>query len=291
MELFVAQVINGLAVGSIYALLAVGINLISLIKGVFHYSYPHIAVFSMYICWMVLRLTNNNLALAIPATIIGAILLVTLTEPLFRPIARPETQTETIILALGIGMILTEIMSHNLHQGMTVVFPSTIVGGGGRLQAGLISISLGHIYSIIGSIAAVIALVYFLFRHKLGRAFRAIAQDPGTARLLGIPITKSGIYSFSIAGLLAGIIAIFLIMNLGAASASLGDYLALKGFVVVIVAGNGNLKGGIICGLAIGLAEALAQAYLPGRWTDSIVFGAIMMALMIRPLGLFGPRA
>ena len=104
-------------------------------------------------------------------------------------------------------------------------------------------------------------------------------------------MTKSGIYSFGIAGLLAGIIAIFLIMNLGAASPSLGELLALKGFIVVIVAGNGNLKGGIICGLALGLGEALAQAYLPGRWTDSIVFGAIMMALMVKPMGLFGPRA
>lgn len=291
MELFVAQVINGLAVGSIYALLAVGINLLSLVKGVFHFSYPHITVFSMYVCWMVLERTNNNLALAIPAAIIAAIVLVTLTEPLFRPIARPETHTETLILALGVGIILTDIMSHQLNHGMPIGFPSIIVGGGGRVQAGLISISLGHIYSIVGGIAAVIGLVYFLFRHKLGRAFRAIAQDSGTARLLGIPITKSGIYSFGIAGLLAGIIAILLIMNLGAASPGLGELLALKGFIVVIVAGNGNLKGGIICGLVIGLGEALAQAYLPGRWTDSIVFGAIMMALMFRPLGLFGPRA
>jgi len=291
MELLVAQVINGLAVGSIYALLAVGINLLSLVKGIFHFSYPHITVLSMYVCWMVLERTNDNLALAIPAAIIAAIVLVTLTEPLFRPIARPETHTETLILALGVGIVMIEIMSHHIHHGMPVGFPSTIVGGGGRLQAGLISISLGHIYSIVGGIAAVIGLVYFLFRHKLGRAFRAIAQDPGTARLLGIPITKSGIYSFGIAGLLAGIIAIFLIMNLGAASPPLAELLALKAFIVVIVAGNGNLKGGIIIGLVIGLAEALAQAYLPGRWTDSIVFGAIMTALMIRPEGLFGARA
>ena len=123
------------------------------------------------------------------------------------------------------------------------------------------------------------------------RAFRAMAQNLDTALLLGIPFTKTGIYSFAIAGVFAGIIGVFMAMTLGSASASLGDLMAIKALVLILFAGMGNLKGGVICALLVGLAESLALAYLPGRWTEAIVFGAMMIAIIAKPQGLFGPRA
>ena len=291
MEVFVAQLINGVATGAIFAIIAVAINLLLLVKGVFHYSLVHIAVISMYICWIVLGRTDNNIALAIPICILGAVILNVVTEPLFRPLVRRKANMETWILSIGIGIILTEIMSQQLNHGIPVGFPAGLVGGGGQIRAGLIYISLANIYTIVVGLAAVLVFYYFLFRSKEGRALRAIAQDNRVARLLGIPLNRSGIYSFAIAGLFAGIIAVLLVMTLGAASGSLGDLLAMKAFIIVMFAGTGNLKGGIICALAVGVVQALCQAYLPGSWTQAIIFAAILVVVIIRPQGVFGGKA
>jgi branched-chain amino acid transport system permease protein len=198
---------------------------------------------------------------------------------------------ETWILALGIGIILTEIMSQQLNHGIPVGFPAGLVGGGGSIHAGLIYISLANIYTIVIGVVAVLVFYYFLFRSKEGRALRAIAQDNRIARLLGIPLNRAGLYSFAIAGLFAGIIAVLLIMTLGAASSSIGDLLAMKAFIIVMFAGTGNLKGGIICALAVGVVQALCLAYLPGSWTQAIIFAVILIVVIIRPQGLFGGRA
>jgi branched-chain amino acid transport system permease protein len=290
MEVFVAQLINGLAMGSIYALVVVGMNLILLVRGVVHFAYAHIMVISMYISWMVLGQTNNNLALAFSSGIIAATLLTTATEFVFRPLALREALLETIIVALGMGIILNEIMSQFLHHGLPVSFPAGITGGGAIVQFGMITFSLAQVYSLLGSIGVVIGLFYLLYHHKQGRVFRAMAQNLSAARLLGIPVNRTGIYSFAIAGVLAGIIGVFMAMTLGLASASLGNTLAIKALVLMLFAGMGNLKGGLICALLLGLAEALTMAYLPGRWTEAIVFGAIMIVIILKPKGLFGAR-
>jgi branched-chain amino acid transport system permease protein len=290
LEVFVAQLINGLALGSIYALVVVGVNLLLLVRGVMHFSYTHCMVISMYVFWKVLEKTGDNLFLAIPCCIASAVVITTLTEPVFRPLAVRKAFLETVIVALGMGIIFTEIISHYLHQGLPISFPSTMTGGGAMVRSGMIAFSLAHAYTLIGSVGAVVGLFYLLYRHRLGRAFRAMAQNLDIARLLGIPFNRTGIISFAIAGVLAGIIAVFTSMTLGSASAALGDTLAIKATVLILFAGMGNLKGGLISALLIGVAEALSLAYLPGRWTEAIVFGAIMMVIIIKPNGLFGMK-
>jgi branched-chain amino acid transport system permease protein len=289
-ETFLAQFVNGLATGSIYALIVLGMNLLILVRGVVHFSYAHIVVMSMAAGWIVLELTHN-IILAIPTFVITGVALTTLTEPLFRPLVLRRAFLETVVLALGIGMIITEVMSHFINQGAPLAFPAAITGGGAMIRSGMIAFSLADVYALLGGIAAVIALLYFLYRNKQGRAIRAIAQDVGIARLLGIPFNKTGLYGFAIAGLLAGIIALLITMSLGSASSELGDDIAVKAMILMLFAGMGSLKGGLICALLMGLAEAMALAYLPGRWTEAIFFGIIMIVIIWKPRGLFGAQA
>ena len=290
METFLAQFVNGLATGSIYALIVLGMNLLILVRGVVHFSYAHIVAMSMAAGWIVLGWTNNNFVLAIPTFVITGVVLTTLTEPLFRPLVLRRAFLETVVLALGIGMIITDVMSHFINQGAPIAFPAVLTGGGAMIRSGMIAFSLADIYTLLGGIAAVIALFYFLYRHKQGRAIRAIAQDVGIARLLGIPFKKTGIYGFAVAGLLAGIIALLIAMSLGSASSELGDDVAVKAMILMLFAGMGSLKGGLICALLMGLAEAMALAYLPGRWTEAIFFGIIMIVIIWKPRGLFGTQ-
>jgi branched-chain amino acid transport system permease protein len=133
--------------------------------------------------------------------------------------------------------------------------------------------------------------MYLLYRTKQGRAFRAIAQNMFVARLTGIPILRTSIYSYAMAGLLGGITAVFLAMSIGMASARLGDVLTVKVMTVMIFAGLGNLRGGIICAFIIGLVEGFVMGYLPGMWTDAVAFGVMIIGIIIRPEGVFGSRA
>ena len=119
METFIAQIVNGLSAGCTYALIVLGMNLVILVRGVMLFCYAHIVAMSMAVGWLVLKLTDNNLWLTIPAIIITATLLMTVSEPLFRPMAKRKAFLETVVLALGIGIILTEIMSHFINQGAT----------------------------------------------------------------------------------------------------------------------------------------------------------------------------
>jgi len=123
-----------------------------------------------------------------------------------------------------------------------------------------------------------------------GRAFRSMAQSPLVARLLGIPIIKSAITSYGVAGVLGGVTAILLAMTLGTAYPILGESLALKTLAVALFAGMGNLKGGLICGLILGMAEGLATGYIAGLWSNAVAFGMIMVVVVLRPRGLFGVK-
>jgi len=138
---------------------------------------------------------------------------------------------------------------------------------------------------------AVGGIFFFLFKTKTGRAMRAMAQTPEVARLMGLPVNAMSIYSYALAGILGGISSVFLIMSLGSASSGLGNSLALKVLAVAIFAGLGNLGGGLVSALLLGMAESFVMGYLRGDWANAVAFGMIMIIVMVKPRGIFGMKA
>ncbi len=291
MEVFLALLINGIALGGIYGLLVTGFNLLFVVAGIIQFAYPHIVVLSMYAAWYVLGRTEDNLPLAVLAAIGSGVAISLATEPIFRPLTKRAALMASLIASIGISMVVTDVMSHEFNIGLPVVFPPSFVGRVPVFQVGMATLFRGQLATFIGSIAAVIGFFYLLFRTQTGRAFRAMAQDPFTARLLGIPITKTSIYSYVIAGLLGGVSAVFLITALGTAEPALAGALALKVIAVALFAGLGDLKGGLIAGLIVGIVESMTLGYLPGRLSNAIIFGVIMISIMVRPKGIFAKQA
>jgi len=293
MEVFVAQVINGLALGSIYVLLVTGFNLLLLVALIIHFSFPQVVVFSMYISWIVLKATGNNMLLGFLAGVGSSVLICVATAPLFQRATRKRRGVDintTMVISLGIGMIITELLSHEFNEGFPIAFPENVAGRKALVQFGLISISEGQVYALAAGGVAVLAFFLILYRTRMGRAFRAIAEDPQNARLTGIPVLKTGILSYALTGLLGGITALLLSILLGSASAGLGESVALKVLAVSIIAGLGNLKGGLIIGILLGVLEALTQGYLSGSWSNAVVFGVMLIVILIKPKGVFGGR-
>lgn len=293
MEVFFAQLLNGLSLGSIYVLLVTGFNLLLLVARVIHFSYPQMVVFSMYISWIVLRFTGNNVPIAVVAGVGASIFLNILIAPLFLHVMRNRKRVDintSLVISLGIGMIITDILSHQFNKGFPIAFPEKLVGTGGVLQSGLIAVSRGQFFSLVGGVVVVALFFRILYKTRPGRAFRAVAEDPDGAQLVGIPLIKTGLAGYALTGLLGGITGVLLAMLLGSASPGLGEQVALKVLAVSIIAGLGNLRGGLIVGFSLGVVEAMVQGYIAGSWSNAIAFLILLGVILVRPRGLFGMK-
>ncbi|MGO9308993.1 MAG: branched-chain amino acid ABC transporter permease [Spirochaetia bacterium] len=293
MQELVAQVINGLSLGSIYVLLVTGFNLLLLVAMIIHFSYPQVVVFSMYIAWVVLRLTGNSLILGVLAGVGSSIALNLLSAPLFQKVMARRGAVDinsTMVLSMGIGMIITDVLSHSFNEGLPIAFPESLSSEVPLIQVGLISVVAGQVWSLAVGVVAVACFFLLLYRTRPGRAFRAIAEDPNGARLVGIPILRTGLYSYALSGVLGGIIAVLLAMLLGSASPGLGEQVAHKVLAVSIIAGLGNLAGGLVVGLLLGVLEAIVQGYVSGSWSNAIAFVIMLIVILVKPKGLFGSK-
>ena len=291
MEILIAQIFNGLSIGSIYVLLVTGFNLLLLVARIVHFAFPAVVVFSMYMSWVVLEYTGGNVFLGVLTGMLSAVLINIATAPLFQHIMKKRDSVDintTMVISIGIGMVLTEILSHNVNQGFPIAF--TEAAKGPLISKGLISISYGQVLTLAVGVVTVLGLLGILYKTRIGRAFRAIAEDPREAKLVGIPILKTGLQSYALTGILGGGTAILMALLLGSASPGLGDQLGHKVLAVSIIAGMGNLQGGLIIGLLLGIVEALIQGYWAGSWSNAVAFGIMLAAILAKPRGLFGSR-
>jgi branched-chain amino acid transport system permease protein len=126
MEVLLAQVINGLSLGSIYVLLVTGFNLLLLVAMIIHFAYPQVVVFSMYIAWVVLRYTGNSIPLAVLASVASSVALNVASAPLFQQVMKNREEVDinaTMVMSMGIGMIITDVLSHGFNKGLPIAFP------------------------------------------------------------------------------------------------------------------------------------------------------------------------
>ncbi len=287
MEALVAYLEAGLVSGSIYSLIGIGMNLLLVVSNVVQFAYGEIVVFSMYMGWVALMHTGSHLAFVLAATA-SAGLLTVLVEPLLRGLRERHMLTETMILTIAVGLILSDLMGGFLNSGLPIAFPPSLVGGGWDLTFGLIRVTGADVYVLSAALLLMGGLAWFLFRTRWGKGLRAIAHNIQAARMLGIPLKKSTVLSFLIAGLMSGATAILFVLTVGVATPSLGEHVTFKGMAVMMLGGMGSLKGAVAGGFLLGLIECLVRGYFIGDWVDAIAMGAIMIIIVVKPSGLFG---
>jgi branched-chain amino acid transport system permease protein len=289
-EVFIAQLIGGIKLGSLYAVVVICYNLLILVTGILHIGYASLLVLSMYAAWWVLGATNGNLVLGILAAVVSGPIVGAVTAPLFLPLIKRKAILEALVISLALGIISADVMSHWFNLGLPISFPPSLQMEGHTIKWGLTQIRMGELVTLGVSIIIVFAFLYFLNKTKRGRVLRAVAQDTEVARILGISVSKTAVFSFALAGFLGGITAVLFAMSTGSASADLGDSLSIKVLAVLMLASIGNLKGGLICALILGVVESIVMAYLPGDWTNAIAFSVVVAVLLFKPAGLFGEQ-
>jgi branched-chain amino acid transport system permease protein len=298
LDVFFQQIINGLSLGGIYALIALGYTMVYGIIELINFAHGDVYTLGTFFSLAILTALGvsgevHGVALigVVAVTIIGAMLLCGLTGVLVERLAyrrlRNAPRLAPLITAIGVSFILENVMQ--LWRGPSPVpFPELLPNPSFAL--GGVEIEAKQIAVILLAVLMMAALQLFIKRTKLGKAMRATAQDRDAAQLMGIDINTTIAMTFLIGSALAGTAGFVSGVYYGTTWFFNGFEAGLKAFTAAVLGGIGNVAGAMLGGFVIGLIEAIATQYIPGgaQWTNVVVFSVLVLVLIFRPSGLLG---
>jgi branched-chain amino acid transport system permease protein len=289
MELLFQQIVNGLAVGSQYALWAVGYGVVYQVLGLMHFAHGDTIVFAGLVAFTLVVAGLPFWLAVIAAAIVGAAIAILIEKFAYAPLMARKQTFLAFVAALGAAYILRNVGTA-VWGVETQVFPVDILPDP-IIDIGGVSIRLFPIVSLIIAIGVVVAFQLFLDRARGGHAIRAVAQDREVASLMGISTGRvvALIYALSAA---IGVLGLALYVgNTRTLTVGLGFAITLKAFVAVVIGGMGSIRGTVAAGIAIGVLESMVATYISTRAVDLVVFIVLIVALIIRPQGFAGRTA
>ena len=282
---FITQVLNGLQLGSIYALVALGYTMVYGIILLLNFAHGDIIMVGAYISWLVMSKLGLNPAIAVVLSIAGCMLLGVLIDKVAYAPLRDAPRLSILITAIGVSYFL-ENGSQLLFGADAKVVPAyTSVS---NIQVGDLTLSFSAIVTVVVTAVATVVLTFLVQKTKLGKAMRAVSEDMGAAQLMGISLNRTISFTFAIGSALAGIGSVLYLCAYQQASPTMGSMLGLKAFVAAVLGGIGSIPGAMIGGFAIGLLEALVSAVGLSVWKDGVVFAILIVVLLVKPTGILG---
>ena len=286
MQTLLQQIINGLSLGSVYALIAVGYSLVYSILLFSNFAHGGFLVIGGYICYFMLRAMGTNIWLAGIAAMVGAGISAILTERIaYKPIREKTNITLYLLIAsMGMSIVIENlfvIIAGGRFRALPPVIPTSPVN-----VFGIATTSMFDILSLVTAVIFLSCLQLFLTKTKWGLAIRAAAYDLRVAGLMGVNVNRLVSIVFFVAGVLAAVGGIFL-----SARYTLYPQLGLitiKAFIAAVIGGLGSLPGAVVGSLILGLAEMLTAGFISSQMRDLVVFLLLIVTLLIRPSGLFG---
>ncbi|HWK44292.1 MAG TPA: branched-chain amino acid ABC transporter permease [Stellaceae bacterium] len=282
------QLVNGLVLGSTYALFALGFTLIFGVLGVLNLTYGfYFSVGAFTALWAAKTLGSALwLALLIGAVTAGAVAVV-IDTALLTPLRRAKApELASLMVTLGATLLL--------YAGMTVAygteirrFPPALLSGE-ALVLGPIRIGGAQILIVSVTLAIVVGLLALIRGTRLGLAIRALAERPDTAQLMGINAGAIVLLVSFVSGALGGAAGVLIGLNFNAIQPYMGEQMMLRGFAVIIIGGLGNIPGALLAGLLLGVIEVLTAGFVSSAAKDAVAFALLVLTLWFRPVGLFG---
>jgi branched-chain amino acid transport system permease protein len=301
MGFFVQQLVNGVTLGSVYALIALGYSMVYGILKLLNFAHGDVYMIGAFIGYGVLTIFGGSVAPAIPIPLIIVFMFVSamlgcgllgiaIERFAYRPL-RNAPRIAPLISALGVSFFLENaallLFSPNFRS-----YDSYDLYGGKLflpLHAGILKISPLRIIVMVSTLGLMVALTLFVGRTQLGKAIRAVAYDREAASMMGIDVDKVIVATFFIGSALAGAAGVMQGLVFQNVSHLMGFTAGLKAFTAAVVGGIGSIPGAMLGGLTIGLAESFSIGYLPSsQWSDLIVFALLITVLLVRPQGLLG---
>jgi len=302
------QLINGLSLGALYALIAVGYTVVYGIVQLINFAHGEIfmiGAFGSLAVWLVVGRESVSLWL-LPLMMIGGVAagvgVALLTERLaYRPL-RHAPRLAPLITAIGVSIFLQELVRLMFGRIPTfpdaksaIPFPQINVVTGPAVSFGGVLVQRGSLFTLVALVVCAALLYFFVNRTRLGRAMQATSQDPDTSRLMGINVDRIIMVAFAIGAALAAVAGLAWGFRYTNIDFRMGFLAGLKAFTAAVLGGIGNINGAVVGGLVLGLIEVLATSYIPGTfggsaWKDVWAFVLLILVLVFRPQGLLGAR-
>jgi branched-chain amino acid transport system permease protein len=296
------QLVNGLSLGMMYALLALGFTMVYGIIELINFA--HFNVFmagTFFALWFLgfmgfgrgaRPLSGGSLVLVLIATFAFTMLVTGalggIIERLCLKPLRGVSGTAPMITTIGVSLVLQSLMLFGSNFANNVPFPGIVPGDRWSVFGSPVNITLKNVLLWISAFVLMLVLDSFVRRTWLGKAMRATAQDPEAARMMGIRIDLIILVTFLIGSALAGAAAVIFGLYYGLTSYIVGYLAGLRAFTAAVLGGIGNIPGAVLGGLVIGFVESLSGQFIGNAWSDAIIFTILIFVLVFKPNGLLG---
>jgi len=278
------QIWNGISVGGVYALIAVGLTLVYGVLYQANFAHCEQYMLAGYVLFFCLGAGIGFPVAALLAVATAGLIGLVFYRLLWRPtMEKPHTISVLIFFGASVTLSSAVMAFYNPNaQAVSVPFYGNILHFGG------LAVTQGRLMTVIISVVLLVMVHLFVTRTRLGTAMRAVAQDSRTANLMGINIYRIGMVTFALAGVLAGIGAILIVPLYGTVSPMCGFGMVIRAFCIIILGGLGNVPGTIAAAFIIGLLENILAGLVWAPLKDLIPWVTVIMILWLRPQGLFG---
>ncbi len=285
---FLSNVINGISLGSIYAIIALGYTMVYGIAKMLNFAHGDVIMVGAYVCFFMTSRYNMPAVVGILLSVFVCTVLGIVIERLAYKPLRQATSLAVLITAIGMSYFLQNA-AQLLWTSNPKVFKSVVGDGGIQLAEGLY-VSHVTLVTIAVCVIIMIALTVFTGKSKMGKAMRACSEDKGAAQLMGINVNTTISLTFAIGSALAAIAGVLLCSAYPNLVPTTGSMPGIKAFTAAVFGGIGSIPGALIGGVLLGIIEIFAKAYISTEISDAIVFAVLIVVLLVKPTGLLGKK-
>ena len=281
------NLINGLSLGSVYAIIALGYTLVYGIAKMLNFAHGDVIMVGGYVCFCAVNYLGLPTGVGVLLSIVACTLLGIIVERLAYKPLRNAPSLDVLITAIGVSYFLQNA-ALLIWGSDTKSFPSVVNLPSVSLFDGQLVISAITIVTVLSGIVVMIALTMFTGKTRMGKAMRACSEDRGAATLMGINVNSTISLTFAIGSGLAAIAGVLMCSAYPTLIPTTGSLPGIKAFTAAVIGGIGSIPGAFLGGLVLGVIEIFAKAYVGTQLADAIVFAVLIVVLLVKPSGLLG---
>ena len=285
---FISYLINGLSLGSVYAIIALGYTMVYGIAKMLNFAHGDVIMIGAYVALISMTQAGMPPAAAVVIAVCVCTLLGIVIERIaYKPLRNASSSLAVLITAIGVSYLLQNV-ALLIFGANAQTFPSVIKWKGLSLAGGQLNISGVTIVTIVVCLVIMAVLMTFVQKSKPGQAMRAVSEDKGAAQLMGINVNGTIALTFAIGSALAAIAGVLLCSAYPSLTPYTGSMPGIRAFVAAVFGGIGSIPGAFIGGILLGVIEILGRAYISSQLADAIVFGVLIVVLLVKPAGILG---
>lgn len=285
---FVSYLLNGISLGSVYAIIALGYTMVYGIAKMLNFAHGDIIMVGGYIVFLFVSTLGLPPVLGILiAMFLCTVLGVTIERVAYRPLRMASSPLAVLITAIGVSYLLQNL-ALLVFGANTKSFSSVVTFPALKLADGQLTISGETMVTIIIGIVVMICLTLFVNKTKAGQAMLAVSEDKGAAQLMGINVNGTIALTFAIGSALAAVAGVLLCSAYPSLTPYTGAMPGIKAFVAAVFGGIGSIPGAMIGGILLGVIEIFGKAYISSQMADAIVFAVLIVVLLVKPTGILG---